>query len=119
MFLRIPLGLGLLYQQTEAEKDLPLGGAVVIPDFKSLPSALETANGAGGTTPAHQVLPPRQKLPALAHKTVTEQARKNNSTFCKTEVRLLAIKIICHLCSSPGQSKASFETMLSETSVKK
>ena len=68
MFLGTLLGLALPYQQTEAEKGLPLGGAVAILDFKTLPSALETANLTRVIIPAHQVLPTRQKLPASAPK---------------------------------------------------
>lgn len=93
---------------------MPLGGAVVILDFKSLPSTPETANLTGVTIAAHQVLPSRQKLPASAHKTATEQAQRTISTFYKTEVRLLDVKIACHLCSSLGQSKVP-----SEASVEK
>lgn len=43
VFLRVLLGLALTYQQTEAEKDLPQGGAVVIANLKCLPSTAETA----------------------------------------------------------------------------
>lgn len=37
--------------------------------------------------------------------------------FYKTEVRIFVIEIVCHLCSSLGQSKVSSETTLSEASV--
>lgn len=113
-FLRTPLALALPYQQREPEKYLPLGGAAVILEFKFLPSTLETASLARVTVPAHQVLPTRQELPASAHKTGTEQARRTNSTSYKTQVRLLDIKIVCHSYSSLGQSKVS-----SEASVEK
>lgn len=56
------------------------------------------------TIPAHQVLPPTQKMPASAHRTGTEQAWRTNSTFCKTEVRLLDINQSC----SPLRSVQSF-----------
>lgn len=119
VFLRILLGLALLSQQTEAEKDLPLGGAVVILHFKSLLSSLWTANLTRHHHSAHQVLPTRQKLSASAHRRLTEQARRTNSMFYKTEVRLLDIKRVFHLCSSLGQSKFASEAILSEASAEK
>lgn len=117
---RTPLGLALPYQHTEAEKDLPLGGAPVLLDFKSLP--LRPGDCKPERVTCHSCTPGsanQQNPPASAHKTATEQARRTHSMFYKTEVRLSDIRIACHWCSSLGRSKVSSEAILSEASIKK
>lgn len=117
VFLRIRLGLALLSQQTEAEKDLPLGGAVVILHFKCLPSTLETANL---TSPFQQTrFSQTARSCLLQHTERSLNKHRELILFYKTEVRLLDIKIVCQLRPSLGQSKVSYEAALSEASTGK